>query len=365
MKVALDSIIIPFNSLLHGNHTCDSTDHFFSIEKYFCDIVDAISEADKVLPRSRPTMSKDYWDVGLTNSKKASFDAFCLWRDVGRPSSGPVHDLKVKTHFQYKGAIRKAKKQFDKNRCDRIHDNLLQGDNNRFWESWQDLHGKRSNNITRINGNIDDLDIANDFAASLKKIYDDANSDQAGLLSSKFELLYHNYFGTHKNDDLSPFFLSWDDMITIMSKLEPGKSTASFIKADHILNGCPQLTIHLHLLFNAIILHSYVPSDFLKGVISPIVKDLEGDLASLDNYRGITLSHVFAYLFEHAMLIKIDSFLTTDSLQFGYKKRHSTSHAIFTVKQCINYFTQHGSHVYSAFLDLRKDLIMLVTMGYF
>ena len=92
----------------------------------------------------------------------------------------------------------------------------------------------------------------------------------------------------------------------------------------------------------------------MKGVISPIVKDNEGDVTSLENYRGITLGHAFSFLFEHAALLKIDSLLTTDNLQFGYKKKHSTSHAIYTVKKCIDYFCTHGSSVYVSFLDCTK-----------
>ena len=54
------------------------------------------------------------------------------------------------------------------------------------------------------------------------------------------------------------------------------------------------------------------------------------------------------------MLIKIDRFLITDDLQFGYKRRHSTSHAIYTVKKCIDYFREHNSNVFVAFLDCTK-----------
>ena len=143
-------------------------------------------------------------------------------------------------------------------------------------------------------------------------------------------------------------------MENVMAKLQPGKASGSFIKAEHILHGSPQLTIHLHLLFNSMIQHGYVPSDFLRGVITPIIKDAEGDSSSLDNYRGITLSHTFSYLFEHAMLQKIDPCLLTDELQFGYKKKHSTSHAIYTVKRCVEYFCDHGSNVYASFLDCTK-----------
>ena len=139
-----------------------------------------------------------------------------------------------------------------------------------------------------------------------------------------------------------------------MSKLKAGKASGSTIKSEHLMHGSPLLVVHLQLLFNAMIQHSYVPSAFLKGVITPIVKDAEGDLSTPDNYRGITLSHVFSYLFDHAILIKIDHKLITDDLQFGYRRKHSTTHAIYTVKRVINYYREHGSSVYVSFLDCTK-----------
>ena len=94
-------------------------------------------------------------------------------------------------------------------------------------------------------------------------------------------------------------------------------------------------------------------------------KDSEGDASSIDNYRGITLSHIFSYLFEHAALLKIGSFLNSDDLQFGYKKNHSTSHAIYTVKRCIDYFCDHGSHVFASFLDCTKGFDRVSHKGLF
>ena len=54
------------------------------------------------------------------------------------------------------------------------------------------------------------------------------------------------------------------------------------------------------------------------------------------------------------MLLKIGHLLDTDSVQFGYKKRHSTSHAIYSLRECISYFTSRGSNVFAAFLDCSK-----------
>ena len=83
---------------------------------------------------------------------------------------------------------------------------------------------------------------------------------------------------------------------------------------------------------------------------TPVVKDSEGDISSTTNYCAITLSVFFASMFESAILNKIGYLLKTDHLQFGYKKRHSCSHAVYVMRTCIDYFTQNGSNVFAAFL---------------
>ena len=354
MEECLDSISVPFHTILHGSCACDDSDHIFQIEKYFNDIVNAVKTAENYLPKSRPGVSKHYWSDELSDLKSASCDAFSLWNDAGKPSSGPIFDLKKRSHYHYKLAINRAKKEFDLGRSAEIYDSLINGDSNRFWSSWKTLHGKQGDDSVRVNGKIYDGDIANEFANGFRRIYDDANTDQARLLTNKFSSLYRDYYDLHCADSLGDAYFSWQDMVNIMSKLQPGKASGSFLKAEHILHGSTQLVIHLHILFNAIVQHGYVPYDFLKGVVTPIVKDSEGDLSSIDNYRGITLSHTFSFLFEHGILLKIDSYLSTDDLQFGYKKKHSTNHAIYTVKQCIDYFCTHGSSVYVSFLDCTK-----------
>ena len=305
MEQNLRAIDIPFHELLHGNFCCNNNNHMLAIEKYFNDIISAISDADKCIPRSRPGVSKDFWNEVLTNLKKASHDAFLMWRDSGRPPSGEIFNLKKETHYRYKYAVKRAKKLFDQERSDSIHESLIGGNGRNFWNKWQNIHGKTDNGSTRINGKMDDTDIANEFATNFKKIYDEANSDRTRQLSREFSTAYSCYVNDHAYDDVSQHYLSWDNMVEVMSKLKAGKASGSFIKPEHILYGSPQLVVHLHLLFNSLIQHGYVPSEFLQGVISPIIKDPEGDASSVDNYRGITLSHVFSFLFEHAVLLRL------------------------------------------------------------
>jgi len=38
--------------------------------------------------------------------------------------------------------------------------------------------------------------------------------------------------------------------------------------------------------------HSIVPDDFGKGIVIPLIKNVDGNRFTTDNYRGITISPV-------------------------------------------------------------------------
>lgn len=128
---------------MHGSCIRDDSEHIFAIEKYFSEVINAVNVADRHLPRVKPFVRKDYWNEELSNLKEASCDAFKLWKENGRPSTGPIRDIKVKAHLQYKRAIRTAKREFDQSSFDRMHVNLLDRNTFDFWKSWKGIHGKR------------------------------------------------------------------------------------------------------------------------------------------------------------------------------------------------------------------------------
>ena len=184
-------------------------------------------------------------------------------------------------------------------------------------------------------------------------------------MKNDFHDSFSDYFNKHVNDDISPDFLSWADMIDIARKIKLGKATAGLIRPEHFIHGCPSLMRHFQILFNSMIQHGFVPTDFLGGKISPIVKDSNGDVSDVSNYRGITLGCLPAKLFEFAIQKKTFHLLKTDNLQFGFKKRTSTSHTIFTLKSTVDYFTNRGSKVYVAFLDATKAFDRISHYGLF
>ena len=110
---------------------------------------------------------------------------------------------------------------------------------------------------------------------------------------------------------------------------------------------------------------SYVPFKLLRGTINPIIKDSSGDCSDPNNYRGITLSPCLAQLFEYCLLAKFGSYLICDDLQFGFKKGHSTSHAIFSLKSCVDYYLKYHSNVFVTFLDCSKAFDKVSHYGIF
>ena len=352
MEESLDNIHVPY--ILHGDNCCGDAVHICQIEKYHNDIVKSIHTADLQLPRCKPTTAKGYWNDALSSLKHDSIVAHDYWKLNGSPRTGPIFEAKKDAYYKYKLYLKKCKCELDQKRVDSLNEDLVNGDQNKFWKSYKYFNYSKGNQSTYINGLNDDKQIADCFANCFNEIYQTTDSNRSSQLLSEFRDRYDKYSAEHVNDSISNFYLSWNDMLDVMSKLKTGKSSASFIKAEHILYGSPKLAWHLHLLFNAMIQHSYVPQDFLNGVITPLIKDTEGDHSDPKNYRGLTLGVVFSYLFEHAMLIKIGNLLETDSVQFGYKKRHSTSHALFSLKECVEYFTSRGSNIFAAFLDCSK-----------
>jgi len=72
------------------------------------------------------------------------------------------------------------------------------------------------------------------------------------------------------------------------------------------------------------------------------------------------------------ILVPIESSYTTSVLdkyymhfpnndqQFGFKKKLGCSHAIFALRQCVEYFVSRGSNIFMAFLDAEKLLTDLI-----
>ena len=106
-------------------------------------------------------------------------------------------------------------------------------------------------------------------------------------------------------------------------------------------------------LFTPILVHGHMPKDLIKSVIVPIVKSNTRSASDKGNYRPVTLSSVISNykVFEKILNERIVNYLDTLPNQFGFKPKHGTEQCIFVLKECLRFYVEHGSNVFTCYLD--------------
>ena len=84
--------------------------------------------------------------------------------------------------------------------------------------------------------------------------------------------------------------------------------------------------------FYCFISHGYLPSEFMKTAIVPIIKDKTGDTSDKNKYRPIALVTACSKIFELCILFIIEDYICTHDHQFGFKKQHAIDMCIYTIK---------------------------------
>ena len=135
--------------------------------------------------------------------------------------------------------------------------------------------------------------------------------------------------------------------------------------SNNIINASGRMPILLTLLINSMVIHGHWPPALLNSTIVSIPKDSRGSLSNSEHYRGIALSNCICKIIDTVSLKKYSTFLATSSLQFAFKKHHSTVLCTAMLLETVSYFKERNSNVYSCLLDVARLSIGLITGNYF
>ena len=98
------------------------------------------------------------------------------------------------------------------------------------------------------------------------------------------------------------------------------------------------------------------PDPLKVGKITPVYKKGESD--DIGNYHPVSVLPTFGKIFEKTLYSRIYSFMCSKNIisesQFGFRKNHSTNHAIQHSVSFINDCHLAGKHVLGIFIDLSK-----------
>ena len=112
----------------------------------------------------------------------------------------------------------------------------------------------------------------------------------------------------------------------------------------------------LTLLINKSIQQGVFPVELKIARIIPLYKGENNQL--IHNYRPISVLPFFSKIFEKIVYKYVVDFLDDNNIfyqyQFGFRKHHSTSHAIITLVERVTKALDTGKYIVGVFLDLKK-----------
>ena len=300
--------------------------------------------------------------------KRQSIDAQKLWVDNGRPGKGPIHMERARTRAAYRKLIRQAQRQPKQKSWNSLHDALESCDSDKFWRSWKNLYQKKSDGFSPVvDGCTSKSAIAESFKKSFQRNSEPNNPSKVAELNSRFQQKYRDFCAVHEaNCDCPSYKISVEHVIDAVHGLKLGKcADDDSLCAEHFINAPLIMFQRLATLFNGMMTHAFVPKQFRWGFMIPIIKDSHGNHSDVGNYRGITISPIISKIFEHVLKEVFADHLHTTAYQFGFKRKKSTTHALFCLKKTISYFIENGNRVFCSFLDASKAFDRLVHSGLF
>ena len=209
---------------------------------------------------------------------------------------------------------------------------------------------ERPANCRIVDGCTDEESVAQLFATKYAELFSSVSYDNQEM---------QNIIDSVESHILPDMYhdcvLSSSDVRSAILHLKSHRNDGSCkLSTDHFVNAGVDLSVHIGILFSAIISHGIVPTVFGTSTILPIPKIKNVSAISSDNFRGIALSSIFVKLFENIIMYKYADKLHTSELQFGFKKNSSTHMCTMVLKETLSYYSTHNSHVFCTFLDASK-----------
>ena len=345
------------SGILEIKYKCCDDKHLDNLEILTENLIQAINKSAKdqlctVGGKKKTTKKKLYpgWkEMVVPYKERAEFWNF-LWEEAGKPRFGETFNVMKHTKAQFHYAIRRCKRAAAELNDDKLVESLIKGDKDLF-EEVKKNRIKNRDCATSVDGQKGATNISNHFKGQYENLYNQQNS------RDEMEEILDTMNNSLADEDARVVNNITADLVKeiIKSKIKPNKADAlEDYNSDCLRNGPDTLYQVIAMLFKGLAIHGFMPALLLFCAIIPLVKDPSGSLDSSANYRGIAISSLFLKIWDWIVIMLYGEALSSDELQFGFKKSSSTSLCTWSVVETINYYKRGGSEVFSCLLDCKK-----------
>ena len=230
--------------------------------------------------------------------------------------------------------------------ADALASKLANGDIKCFWKKVKKYNSGNVANSNRIENETESQNITNMWHDHYKHLFNSVNDKD----DKPYVLSY-----IRNNLDTTDAVVTVYDTICAIKELPNNTSPGydGFI-SEHCKHASHRLYVLVAIVLQSMMKHGFLPQQFMTTMLVPILKNKNGDIASKSNYRPIALSTVASKILEIILVNHVEEYIVTTENQFAYKKGHSGDMCIFTLKECIRYYTVHNTPMYVCFLNASK-----------
>ena len=308
---------------------------------------------------SKPKRGANPWITpGIINSSNKKNVLYQNWNQskhkIKNPDGDPELKMKYKAYQkQFNYIVRKAKRTYNLSLFKKA-----EGDAKATWKIINNLRGKRNAKIAQS------FIIDGEVVFQRRRIAEGFNNyfvSIAKKLNSGDDLTYEPVpeFSSYMTKRISKSFAFYDCSATEVEEIikEFSNGKASDLPVQGIKICASILSPILSSYFNHFMKQGIFPDILKVGNITPVYKN-KGSKQSFDCYRPISIIPIFGKIFEKVIYNRLYNFFTSQNLinprQFGFRKGHSTSHALNYSVNFLNDAISKGRHTIGIFIDLSK-----------
>ena len=355
----LNNIIPPNCAFTCSNVHCSDVSHKNNIDNYLLEILYAI---DKSCIDTLPLSKNISFDVNKKNRNHlplwnelvkphrdtASF-WYAIWLSAGKPINCNIHNIMKRTRNIFHQHVRKAKKIKNEILRNNFTNACLNKELDLFSEIKKHRHSGNSP-VLKIDGIVNDTEIANHFAGIYKSIYNEYSENNELIhVQNNLESKINNS-SIFEIEKITPKLIEKSFQYIKNGKYDPVFKFSS----DCLKNAPNSLFQHLCTIIKSFLYHGHISSFLVLSTIIPLIKNKLGNKEDSSNYRSISICSVFMKMFDWILILLYGHKLELDVLQFSYQANCSANMATWLAIESINYFNNNGSNVYACVMDMTK-----------
>lgn len=196
-------------------------------------------------------------------------------------------------------------------------------------------------------------EIANKFCSYFSSI----GPELAKSIQNPSKTSHKSFLTSHFTNSIVLSPTTEKEIKEIVSNLQAGKAAGyDNIPVDMIKQTIEYISKPLTHIINLSIAHSIVPDELKIARVIPLYK--AGDPTDFTNYRPVSILPCFSKLFERVIYNRFIKYINKHNIlnknQYGFRKQHSTSHALIDLVDKITSAIDRKEFTIGVFLDLSK-----------